>query len=221
MSKIQDFSEENIRNNCPHCDTASHAFEYPLEPIEQAGDFFLLCDSNNIVEGHTLIIPREHLAGIGEFSPDLLEKFKLAHAKMVEFVKSEYGSIAVFEHGKFGQTVFHSHIHYLPFVGRAEDIVPEGQDKLRPLLRLDDLRDIYNRDGGYLFFAIGDQMWTVDPALAAPRFFRDRFAQALGAPERGNWKAMREDPEVMKSVDKMCRRVQAKWKAYFAQPTAD
>jgi diadenosine tetraphosphate (Ap4A) HIT family hydrolase len=214
MSNKQDFSEENIRVNCPHCDTSSQAFEYPLEPLDQIEDFYLLCDSNNIVEGHTLIIPKEHLAGIGKFSPALLENFKVVHEHMRDFMLKQYGSIAIFEHGTFGQTVFHSHIHYLPFEGTPEDIVPEGLDKLRPLAQLEDLKDIFDRDGGYLFLAIGDMMWTVDPVLSAPRFFRDRFAEALNVPERGNWKAMREDPDMMKSVDEMSRKTQAKWQRY-------
>lgn len=213
MQTKPDFSEENIRKNCPHCDPASHAFEYPLEPPVE--DFYLLCDSNNIVEGHLLIIPKQHLSGIGEFSEALLEKFKPLHERTRQFVKDQYGSVAVFEHGKFGQTVFHSHIHYLPFTGKPTDIIPEGADKLRPLAKLEDLKDVYNRDGGYLFFSIGDEMWTVDPALAAPRFFRDRFAQALGVPERGNWKAMREDPAMMQTVVDMCHVTQKKWKSYF------
>jgi diadenosine tetraphosphate (Ap4A) HIT family hydrolase len=215
MKPQQDFSEEAIKQHCPHCDPSSHAFEYPLE--EPADNFYLLCDANCIVEGHTLIIPKEHLSGIGEFSSELLETFKPIHERMSKFVKDQYGSVAVFEHGKFGQTVFHSHIHYLPFAGKPEDIVPEGADKLRPLAKLEDLKDLYDRDGGYLFFSIGDDMWTVDPSLAAPRFFRDRFATALGVPERGNWKAMRESEETMQGVTDRCHATQQKWKSYFHQ----
>jgi diadenosine tetraphosphate (Ap4A) HIT family hydrolase len=213
MQTRPDFSEENIRKNCPHCDPRSHAFEYPLE--DPTDDFYLLCDPNNIVEGHLLVIPKQHLSGIGEFSSALLEKFKPIHERVSEFVKDEYGSVAVFEHGKFGQTVFHSHIHYLPFTGTPEDIIPEGVDKLRPLASLEELKEIYERDGGYLFFSIGNDMWTVDPSLAAPRFFRDRFATALGVPERGNWKAMRDSKEVMQTVTDMCQATQQKWKSHF------
>lgn len=207
------FSEENIRNNCPHCDPSSHAFEYPLE--DPTDDFYLVCDPNSIVEGHLLVIPKVHVSCIGEFDDVLLEKFQSIHEKVRQFVADKYGSVAVFEHGKFGQTVFHSHIHYLPFAGAPTDIIPEGADTLRPLATLKELKDVYNRDGGYLFFSIGDDMWTVDPSLAAPRFFRDRFARAHGVPERGNWKAMRESEEIMKTVAGMCHATQQKWKSHF------
>ena len=213
MQTHPDFSEENIRKNCPHCDPSSHAFERRLE--EPTGNFHLVCDPNPIVEGHVLIIPKQHLSCVGEFSDELLEEFKSIHKKALAFVKDQYGSAAAFEHGKFGQTVFHSHIHYLPFAGKPEDIVPEGRNKLRPLSTLEELKDIYAQDGGYLFFSIEDDMWTVDPSLAAPRFFRDRFASALGMPERGNWKAMRESETIMKTVAQMCEATQQKWRSYF------
>lgn len=48
-----------------------------------------------------------------------------------------------------------------------------------------------------------------------PRFFRDRFAKALGVPERGNWKAMRDSKEMMQTVTDMCGATQQKWKSYF------
>ena len=215
MNTVQDFSEENIRKDCPHCDSTSFVFKYPLEDVEKSEDFYLLCDPHSIVEGHLLVIPKEHLAGVGELSDALLERFKPVHEKMRSFVLSQYGSVAVFEHGKFGQTVFHSHIHYLPFTGQPEEIIPEGKDRLRPLEKLEGLREVYRKEGGYLFFMIGEKMYTVDPALSAPRFFRDRFANALHVPERGDWKAMHEDTLIMGSVHQACQDAQTRWKSYF------
>lgn len=210
-----DFSEQAIRNHCPHCDPSSHSFEYPLEP--PTDEFHLVCDSNSVVEGHLLIIPKQHISCIGEYSDELLAKFKLLHEKVSSFIRDEYGPVALFEHGKLSQSVFHSHIHYLPYRGDPDDIIPEGKQRMHKLTRIDDLRSIYRHDGGYLFFGIGSEMWTVDPKLATPGFFRYRFADALGVPERGNWKAMREDPLIMKTVEDMCRRVQQKWHHHFGE----
>lgn len=157
------------------------------------------------------------MSAIGEYDQELYDDFLKLHERAIKFVREQYGSASVFEHGKFGQTVFHSHVHYLPFTGGPEDIVPEGADKLRSLEDLSELHNIYERDGGYLFFSIGERMWTVDCALAAPRFFRDRFANALGVPERGSWKDMRKDPEIMKTVKTMNSDVQRKWRDFFGE----
>lgn len=209
-----DFSEQNIKTNCPHCDTKSHVFEFPLEKITKPNNFYILCDPNPIVEGHTLVIPKAHLSCIGEYGDELMSELYNIDTTMRDFLAKSYGSVAVFEHGIFGQTVFHSHIHYLPFTGSPTDIVPEGTDNLTRLSGLEDLKALYKKDGGYLYMSIGSDMYAVNPNLQAPRFFRDRFAKALGRPDLGNWKAMRENEDLLKQAKATCLATQQKWQEY-------
>lgn len=206
---MEDFSEEALRDKCPHCDTSSHAFNYPLE---ETAHFYIVCDAHPLTEGHVLIIPRAHLSGIGEFNDEQLVEFKELYERVSNFVSTNFGSVAVFEHGKLGQTVFHSHIHFLPFDGELADIVPEGEEFCRPLKNLDGLRSLYAQEGGYLFVEVGGKQWTVDPALAAPRFFRDRFANALGGPERGNWKTVHHNAHLMHEMSQENHAVQKLWR---------
>lgn len=210
---MHDSSKSDVSADCLHCDPSSPTFNYRLQ---DAGEFHVVCDAYPIAKGHLLVIPKSHLSCIGEYKAQLYEQYRALHARVAGFVRSTYGSVAVFEHGKFGQTVFHSHIHFLPFTGLPEAIVPEGADKLRPLADMADLRTIFDREGGYLFFSIGDTSWTVDPSLTVPRFFRDRFAAALGVPERGNWKAMSQDPALMQAVRSENESVRQNWQTYFA-----
>jgi len=210
---VEDFSEEAIRTNCPHCDLNSTAYTYLLERTD---NFSIVCDANPIVEGHILIIPKTHVSCIGEYSEELFKEFMELDKKVSQFVSSEYGYVSSFEHGVFGQTVFHSHVHYIPFNGKPTDIIPEGEDKLTKIQSLDELKPFLKKDGGYLFFSIGKDQWVVDPQIAAPRFFRDRFAKALGRPERGNWKAMRANEELMKESQKDGLNTQTKWKSHSA-----
>ena len=120
---MEDLSENAIRINCPHCNLASQAFRYPLE---QTDEFYLVVDSHPIVEGHILIIPKSHVSCIGEYPQQLFEDFIKLNSKVSEFLLREYRTVSTFEHGIFGQTVFHSHIHYLPFKGESTDIVPSA-----------------------------------------------------------------------------------------------
>ena len=173
---MEDFSEKAIKKNCPHCDLSSQAFRYPLE---QTKDFYLVVDSHPIVEGHILIIPKPHVSCIGAYPQQLFEDFIKLNSKVSEFLLREYRTVSSFEHGIFGQTVFHSHIHYLPFKGKPTDIVSEGNQYLKKLNNLSDLRSLIRKEKGYLFFSINRNLWAVDKSLTAPRFFRDRFARAL------------------------------------------
>lgn len=206
---MEDLSEQVIRRDCPHCNPDSKiAFTHPLE---ETAHFRVVCDAHPLIEGHILIIPKTHLAAIGEYPPDVYEEFVKLNGKIMKFVQDNYGSVATFEHGKYGQMVFHSHVHYLPYFGSSEEIVPEGMAYCTPLESLEQLRQIFKANDGYLYFSIGDKQWTVDTSLAAPRFFRDRFAHALGWSKRGPWKDMHQDPEVMRQVDTENKRVQRKW----------
>jgi diadenosine tetraphosphate (Ap4A) HIT family hydrolase len=202
-------SEPAVREECPHCDTSSSAFRYPL--AETAG-FHVVCDAHPLTEGHILVIPREHVSCIGAYAAPLFEEFLDVHAQVEAFLASHYGAVATFEHGRYGQTVFHSHLHLLPFSGRPEDVVPEGPEKLTPLDALSDLRAAYERAGGYLYFSLGRNGWLVDLDLAAPRFFRDRFAAALGRPERGNWKSFADAEALLMLADAENASVQRKWR---------
>ena len=208
MTLPENLSEKYIREHCPHCDPASDAFTDLLEETEH---FRIVCDYHPLAEGHILIIPKQHLSCVGEYSKVLFEEFIGHYETVVAFLKKHYGGVSVFEHGKIGQSVFHSHVHFLPYVGDPLTIVPEGREHLVALPSFVELQRLFKQYGRYLFFSIGDLAWVVDPSLAAPRFFRDRFASALGRPERGNWKEMHMDAQLMDSAREENAKTKALW----------
>ena len=205
-------SEENIRAHCPHCDPASDAFRDLLKETDQ---FRIVCDVHPIIEGHSLIIPKKHVSCVGEYDDALFQEFSDHYDAVSAFVRKHYGSVSTFEHGKIGQSVFHSHVHILPFKGEPTAIVPEGLEHCTPLSKIEDLRSLYLRQGQYLFFSIENRKWTVDTALAAPRFFRDRFAAALGRPERGDWKEMHVNTELMAAGKTENTRMKSLWISHY------
>jgi diadenosine tetraphosphate (Ap4A) HIT family hydrolase len=196
---------------CPHCNTASFAFKHLLETTP---GFSVVCDVHPLIEGHLLIIPKAHLSCIAEYPKDLFAEFCTLYERCREFVLSAYGSEASFEHGVIGQTVFHSHIHILPFALGPDFIVPEGPENLHPLKSLADLHGVFQKEGKYLYLSIAERMWTVNTALGAPRFFRDRFAAALGSTRRGNWKEMRQDEGLMSAAALEIARCKERWHGF-------
>lgn len=205
-------SSENVVKICPHCDKESFALKHQLKETK---DFWVICDVHPLTEGHILIVPKKHISCVGEYEAKLLKEFVKLYKETSEFLFKEYGSVASFEHGIFGQTVFHSHIHFLPFPGKPEQIVPEGPDRFKRLKSLSELRSVFEKTGGYLFFSTGKAMWLVDDKLTQPRFFRDRFANVLGRPERGNWKNMREDTILMRKAGSEIEALKSKWKKFI------
>lgn len=200
-----------FKKGCPHCEPDSFALKHPLLETE---NFRVVCDVHPLAEGHILIIPKEHVSCVGAFSRNLFQEFQKLYQKVWAFLAREYGKPAAFEHGVIGQTVFHSHVHLLPFKGSIKEIVSES-DALKPLGSLSELKDIFKKDGKYLFLAMKDKLWMVDTLIGAPKFFRERFAKALGMTERGDWRKMRENPQLMKEVEKEIKRLKERWRASF------
>ncbi len=194
-------------SDCPHCDHTSFAMERPLLVTDT---FFVVCDVHPLTEGHILIIPKEHIACVGAFSDKLFEEFLTLYRQASSFIKTTYGAMSSFEHGVLGQTVFHTHVHILPYHGDASAILPEGVNHIQPF-RIDQLREVYQREGKYLFYSIENDSWVVDTSLGKPRFFRDRFAQALNVPERGDWKSMHVNLSLMETAANEISSVQSKW----------
>ena len=191
---IDPLSEGHIRGNCPFDQGGNITFTFLLEETK---NFRVTCDFNPLKEGHILIVPKEHISSIGEYSDELFNDFLKIYQKVSKFILSTYGSVSSFEHGKIGQTVFHSHVHLLPFNGNSIDIIPQGVDYVQEIKNISELRGKTE----YLFFSIEDKKWLVSIEIGAPRFFRDRFAEAVGESKRGNWKIIQNDPNWREKFD--------------------
>ncbi|MDB4978227.1 MAG: hypothetical protein JWM56_413 [Candidatus Peribacteria bacterium] len=202
------FSEEYIQEHCPHCDPASDAFSTLLNESEH---FRIVCDHHPIIEGHILIIPKEHFSCLGDYPEHIFSEFIDQYERVRNFLIEQYGCVSAFEHGKIGQTVFHSHVHFLPYKGDPLLIISEGMEHLVALPSFVELRRLYKQYGRYLFFSIDALAWVVNPLLATPRFFRDRFALALDVSERGNWKNMHMNERLMATAQEDNARVKLLW----------
>lgn len=195
---------------CLHCNPVDSSLEYRLLETKS---FRIVADVHPLTEGHVLIIPKSHLSCVGEFSSTIFNEFESLYKQFSIFLRATYGKISTFEHGKIGQTVFHAHMHLLPYSGSIEKIVPN----VTSLYSVNDIKETqkyFHKDGQYLFVSVNDQAWMVDASLGKPRFFRDRFAAVLGTPERGDWKAMHQNKALMKKASSEIARLVGKWKRY-------
>lgn len=200
-------SEDHIRAHCPFCEPTHLAYTYLLTETKH---FRVVADYNPLAEGHLLIIPKRHVACVGRYDAEEYAECTELSTRIRAFVRDTYGTESTFEHGVIGQTVFHSHVHVVPFGGTSSDIIPEGAAYIMSIIGFGDVR---GRER-YLFFSIDDSAWLVDESLGGPRFFRDRFARALGVPERGEWKKIQDNPEWRARFETENRAVQKKWAAY-------
>jgi diadenosine tetraphosphate (Ap4A) HIT family hydrolase len=95
--------------DCAFCD-------YAALPgiLHESEHFRLVADHAPVVDGHLLIIPREHFACYGGVPAALEPEWLALKARVAEFLGRRYRMPLFFEHGVFRQTVFHAHLHAIP-----------------------------------------------------------------------------------------------------------
>lgn len=197
---------KNFEKDCAHC-PGGFGLEYPLYDDNL---FWVVCDVHPLIQGHILIIPKEHISAMGNLSEDAFKKYVELYTKVKSFVNAFYGEVGIFEHGITGQTVFHAHTHFLPFNHDTEEIISD-QKALHRITNLKEMKDEFMQKQKYLFFENKNQMWLVDTRLGSPRFFRDIFAELLDAKERANWKKVRENQILMKQFKKDISALTENW----------
>ena len=140
--------------------------------------FLLVADYAPLVEGHMLIIPRAHYACYGalplEIEPELVDLKR----RVARFFRAKYRPAVFFEHGVFRQTVFHAHLHALPFGPINLQLFELAHPDGRPVAGLADLRAWYNERGHYFYV---EQPRLPDRALEAAVFppEEERYFRAL------------------------------------------
>jgi diadenosine tetraphosphate (Ap4A) HIT family hydrolase len=99
-------------DRCPFCDLESGRV---LEENELA---IALLDAFPVSPGHTLVIPRRHIADFFELSNEemmaVLELLKRVHARLMGGKRPDGFNVGINVGRAAGQTVSHAHVHLIP-----------------------------------------------------------------------------------------------------------
>ena len=97
---------------CPFCDLPNERVFLETETTR------VFLDAFPITEGHTLVIPRRHVASIFELPPEELAALWSQVAFVRKVIAKKYCAhafnIGVNDGSAAGQTVLHAHIHVIP-----------------------------------------------------------------------------------------------------------
>lgn len=123
--------------------------------------------------------------------------------KTFEALLLEYGIAPgmVFEHGIVGQTVKHAHLHIIPEIRIIADRIKKDfpSSDFVSINSLDELQSLYTaKKEPYLVWKDPLGMKVCWNPPAPPQYLRIVVAEALGRPERANWRNM--DPELDKKL---------------------
>ena len=181
----------------------------------------LVADFAPVVEGHMLIVPREHFPCYGAVPLTYEAELVALKRRVARFFRETYRPAVFFEHGVFRQTVFHAHLHAFPFgavgLSLADLAVPDGQ----PVHGLADLRAWYAAHGHYFYVeaprAAGEPL---EARVFPPE--EERYYRALGALREQSGRAGGWRPAIERraTASPVIAALAAAWRAFDrAHPT--
>lgn len=92
--------------------------EIPADVVYEDEDVVAFLDANPLTEGHTLVVPREHVERVGGIPVDLAGRYFEPVPKIVEAVQeavdADGATIAWNDGSAAGQEVPHAHLHIVP-----------------------------------------------------------------------------------------------------------
>jgi diadenosine tetraphosphate (Ap4A) HIT family hydrolase len=130
-------------DDCPFC--AIVAGDAPASVVHETDDTLAFMDIAPVTEGHALVIPKIHSAGLDGLDPDTGGRLfrvgqEIAAALRASDVPTEGINLFLADGAVAGQEVFHVHLHVIPRT--ADDDVTLGFERSEPgRERLDALAD--------------------------------------------------------------------------------
>ena len=159
--------------------------------LEETEHLFLLADNAPLVEGHVLIVPREHYACYGAVPPMLDTEYLEMKTTVLQFMRDCYRVPIFFEHGVYRQTVAHAHLHALPLdVSRRpadQTLIQKGL----PAGSQEEVRRWFATNGDYFYLERPDANHNTHIGTIFPPdervYFRVQAVLREGAENHGGW----------------------------------
>lgn len=199
-------SKDAEKTGCPFCIN---------EPLNRdAIKDRILCETENFVvtptlgqitPGYLLIIPKGHYSCVGDIPDEMYRELAQLKERVTKELTDKYQKPIFFEHGVCGQTVRHAHLHCVPADVDLTDSINTDY-KSREIGSLKDLKEIFRKDGSYLFFEDKSShkfVWHTKDRTVKPQYLRIVLANKLGVPERADWKKYPGWEEIAESKKKL------------------
>ena len=127
---------------CIFCKIINH--EIPASVIYEDEDVCAILDISQVTDGHTLVMPKEHVESILDCPPVLLSKIMSVAQTLSKdiLIKMNAKGVNVLTNAKpaAGQSVMHFHVHILPRYDENDGLILEFRGNPNPdLNKIEDL----------------------------------------------------------------------------------
>ena len=181
--------------NCPFCQRDKIKSDILME----SENFFVKVGVGILAPGHVMVITREHLSCFAELPNHLMKEFILLKNKVTNNLKLNFAEPIIYEHGVYGQSINHAHLHFLPRKNEHFDLsnikeVLFNDLKSTSIENMQQLADIYSKEHSYFYLEIdgNNLVYHTKGKEAGKYIFRKEFARLTGLKGLEDWKTMSE-----------------------------
>ena len=179
--------------------------------LKETPTFFVATDHAPLVEGHLLIIPKQHYACYGAVPAGLDAELFALKREVQDFLDRYYAHVVFWEHGIFRQTVFHAHLHCFPFGAIELDLSQGLHDVV--VHSQEDIRRWYAERGQYFYVENAHTALLFAPDTE--RYFQViRTVFARGAASRGGRAVPRSPQQRREEGGPLIENTIARWRVF-------
>ncbi len=182
--------------------------------LKETEHFLLIADYAPLVEGHLLIIPKNHFACYGDVPATLDEELFALKDELREFYNRYYAPVVFWEHGVFRQTVFHAHLHCFPWGNLAYDI--DSQIHTMVITAQEDIRGWFHAQGHYFYLEDSQVALLFAPEMERYMHIVQRVFQR-GLASQGAPRQMRTSQQRYAEGRPLIEAVSTHWRAFQQQ----
>jgi diadenosine tetraphosphate (Ap4A) HIT family hydrolase len=147
------------RADCPFCQR--HCIAANI--LQETPSFRIVADHAPLIEGHLLIIPKSHYLCYGDVPATLDAELQAIKQDIRDFFQQFYLPPIFWEHGIFRQSVFHAHLHAIPF----GTITYSPEEKRHSVLvqSAEDIRTWFANNGHYFYLEDAQHALLFEPEM--------------------------------------------------------
>lgn len=163
--------------------------------LYETDNFYVAPTLGPLVEGHLLLISKEHILGIGHLEGSLVHELEKLREETRKVLTREYGTPIFFEHGpatwsrRGGCCVEHVHLHAIPI---QFDLYGDLRKHFEciDLNGLEELRELVKREEDYIYYEDQEGKRYAFPIRGPipPQYMRKLIAFKLGKQEEWDWR---------------------------------
>lgn len=182
--------------NCLFC----QIHKIKTDIIWKSKNFFVKVGIGILAPGHVMVVPKKHMSCFAELPKQLRKEFISIKEDIFNKVKSNFYEPIVYEHGIYGQSINHAHLHFLPSKNEYYTLenIKENFFKSMKSTQIDNtlqIREVFQREGSYFYLEQEGKKWIFHTkGLEEGKFtFRKEFAKLTGLHGLTDWQKMPEE----------------------------